>query len=286
MKASSILALGLAASIAGVVPALAQENNTGTDQTTTGQTAEQAGQETGATGASGEIRPLTITCQDLSPGNYVELSVTDSGTGMPPEVVARALDPFFTTKGVAKGTGLGLSQVYGMARQAGGTVRIESRLGEGTTVRVLLPRTETVPEDRDGLSTLPEPSPEGPGASILVVDDDPDVRAMLLASLDALGYQALEAQDGATGLSVLTESQADLMLVDFAMPDMTGAEVALAARKQRPDLPIVFISGYSDTAAIEAAAGKDPVMLRKPFPVDELQVVLRKVLARPSPDWC
>ncbi|TNC59690.1 hybrid sensor histidine kinase/response regulator [Rubellimicrobium roseum] len=233
----------------------------------------------------GELRITTALRQvgqdaELSPGEYVELSVIDTGTGMSPEVLARALDPFFTTKDVGKGTGLGLSQVYGIARQTGGTVRIESRIGQGTTVRILLPRTIERPEPGPDPETTPDAKSDGPQATVLVVDDDPDVRAMLVASLDALGYRVLEAQDGAAGLSMLRDSQPDLLLVDFAMPNMTGAEVARAVQAQRPGLPIVFMSGYSDSEAIEAAAGQEAVMLRKPFRIHDLQSVLDGALGR------
>jgi PAS domain S-box-containing protein len=214
---------------------------------------------------------------ELQAGEYTELSVTDTGTGMAPEVAARAFDPFFTTKGVGKGTGLGLSQVYGIARQTGGSVRIESKPGSGTTIRVYLPATDLTPAtvEPSEASTL---SHEQPGAAILVVDDDPDVRQLLAASLDALGYHVREAHDGPSGLASLGEHRPDLMVLDFAMPGMNGAEVAAAARQRYPDLPIVFASGYSDTAAIEAAVGSDAILLRKPFRIDELQTVVAVVL--------
>jgi CheY-like chemotaxis protein len=214
---------------------------------------------------------------EIKPGEYIELSVADTGTGMPPEVVARAFDPFFTTKGVGKGTGLGLSQVYGLARQTGGTVRIDSRPGEGTTVSILLPKTsmpaqvepETGPDGQIG---------QGAAATVLVVDDDPDIRRVFVDSLEALDYRVIEASDGPSGLAALDRSEPDLLMVDFAMPGMNGAEVARAARERRPNLPIVFASGYADTGAIEAAAGKDAVVLRKPFRVADLQTVLDEVL--------
>jgi PAS domain S-box-containing protein len=214
---------------------------------------------------------------ELAPGEYVELSVADTGTGMPPEIAARAFDPFFTTKGVGKGTGLGLSQVYGVAKQTGGTVRIESRAGAGTTVRILLPVTETeaagAASDEAGAEVVP-----GRPATILVVDDDPDVRRVLADSLDALGYRVIEAEDGPTGLAALDAHAPDLMMLDFAMPGMNGAEVARQAREGRPGLPVVFASGYADTAAIEGALGPDVLVLRKPFRVDELQAVIAGAL--------
>jgi PAS domain S-box-containing protein len=218
---------------------------------------------------------------ELEAGEYIELSVSDTGTGMDPDVAARALDPFFTTKGVGKGTGLGLSQVYGIARQSGGTVRIDSKLGVGTTIRIYLPVTgqEPIKAEPNEASVYEDGQPS---ATILVVDDDPDVRQLLAASLDALGYQVREASDGKGGLLALEESQPDLLVLDFAMPGMNGAEVAAAARLIYPTLPIVFASGYSDTATIEAAVGPGAIMLRKPFRLDELQTVLAAVLTQHS----
>jgi PAS domain S-box-containing protein len=228
--------------------------------------------------AGGTLRIETRTRQAsddpyLATGRYVELAVCDDGTGMAPDVAERAMDPFFTTKGVGKGTGLGLSQVFGMAKQAGGTVRIESREGAGTTVRVLLPRTDAAAEApvREGDADAFEEKSAG---TVLVVDDDPDVRRMLVESLDALGYRVREAEDGPTALSDLEDQLPDVLMVDYAMPVMNGAELAKAVRAKAPDLPIVFASGYSDTAAIEAAAGKNTPLLRKPFRLAELQEVL------------
>lgn len=223
-------------------------------------------------------RPYATKGDDeLQAGAYTELSVTDTGIGMDPHVAARAFDPFFTTKGVGKGTGLGLSQVYGIARQSGGTVRIESKPGAGTMIRVFLPTTGmrlTPVEPGPGV----EPTKEQASATVLVVDDDRDVRELLAASLDALGYQVREAHDGPSALVALSERAPDLMVCDFAMPEMNGAEVATKARQILPGLPIVFASGYSDTAAIEAAVGPDAVLLRKPFRLDQLQSVLAAVL--------
>jgi PAS domain S-box-containing protein len=216
---------------------------------------------------------------ELLPGEYVELSVTDTGSGMPPDVAARAFDPFFTTKGPGKGTGLGLSQVYGIARQAGGSVRIETRPGAGTTVRMLLPRTAALPAAEEG-GAAPRGGPDRASACVLVVDDDPDMRRVLVASLETLGYGVLEAEDGPSGLAVLDRGAPDLLLLDFAMPGMNGAEVARLVRQRRPELPIVFASGYADTAAIEGAAGPEARVLRKPFRMEELQAVLAEALRR------
>jgi PAS domain S-box-containing protein len=231
----------------------------------------------------GELRVATVSRRlekdpELGPGEYVEVAVTDSGTGMPPEIVARAFDPFFTTKGVGKGTGLGLSQVYGVARQTGGTARIDSRPGEGTTVRILLPRT-TAPAQSEPGGSHEANARAKTTATVLVVDDDPDIRRVLVDLLEALGYGVIEASDGPSGLAELERRAPDVMMVDFAMPSMNGAEVAKAAREKWPDLPIVFASGYSDTAAIESAVGADAIMLRKPFRVDDLQAILAATLA-------
>ncbi len=215
---------------------------------------------------------------ELADGPYVELAVSDTGTGMPAEVMARAFDPFFTTKGVGKGTGLGLSQVYGAVRQAGGTVRIDSRLGEGTTVRLFLPQTCTREQQDDARV-------DGVGqgeisARVLVVDDDPDVRRFMLESLDALGLEVTTAEDGPSGLSELERCDPDVVILDFSMPGMNGADVAKLIRQKRPRLPIIFATGFAESAAIEAAGPPDTPVLRKPFGVGELQATLAEVLGQ------
>ncbi|MBS0641174.1 MAG: response regulator [Proteobacteria bacterium] len=216
---------------------------------------------------------------DLLPGDYVELSVTDSGTGMPAEVAACAFDPFFTTKEVGKGTGLGLSQVYGIARQAGGTAQLESRPGEGTTVRMLLRATEAT-TDATAAPVAPDPDETAHSATVLVVDDDPSVRSYLSEALDSLGYRVVEAPNGSAALDTLEQTKPDAMLVDFAMPGLNGAEVAKAAQTKLPRLPIIFASGYADTAAIADAACATARVLRKPFRMDELQRVVAAALRK------
>ena len=228
-------------------------------------------------------RPVVLAGDaQLQPGDYIEIDVRDTGTGMPPEVLSRAFDPFFTTKGVGKGTGLGLSQVYGMARHAGGTARIESRPGEGTTVSLLLRRAST-PVDRgsddDGLSG-PEAEER---AAVLVVDDDPDVRSLLADMLAALGYAASFAADGPSALAALDRAIPDVVLMDFAMPGMNGAEVARAALERHPGLRIVFASGHADTDQIDAALGPSAIQLRKPFRMGDLAALLTRVLADGGP---
>jgi PAS domain S-box-containing protein len=214
---------------------------------------------------------------EAPPGDYLLLEVSDSGPGMPPDVLRRAFDPFFTTKGVGKGTGLGLSQVYGMARQAGGTARITTKAGKGTTVTLLLRCTESAVADqpRDGSSG---DIGKGPSATVLVVDDDPDVRRFIADTLDALGYIVMEAENGFAGLAALERSTPDVLLVDFAMPGMNGAEMARAALDKSPGLKVVFASGYSDTDAISTAVGAEVSMLRKPFRIEELESMVAAVL--------
>ena len=215
---------------------------------------------------------------ELQPGDYLELSVTDTGCGMSAEVVARAFDPFFTTKDVGKGTGLGLSQVYGMARQAGGTVRIVSTPGRGTTIRILLRATsrEAVTETAVARHHIETAARE----TILIVDDDPDVRQFLTDSLDTFGYKTIAAADGASGLDVLERECPDLMIVDYAMPGMTGAQLAALARTKHPDLPILFASGYAETTALENALDEKASILRKPFRLDVLQTTIAGILSR------
>jgi CheY-like chemotaxis protein len=216
---------------------------------------------------------------DLPAGDYVELSVTDSGSGMPAEVQAKAFDPFFTTKGIGEGTGLGLSQVYGIARQAGGTARIESEEGKGTVVRLYLPLLTLQPAAAAEPERPAAAKAAARAATILLIDDDPDIRGVLAASLETLGYAVIAAENGAAGLEALEQRIPDLVVVDFAMPGMNGAEFATAARNRKPGLPIVFASGYAETAAIEKAAGPHAVVLRKPFRIDELETVVAAALS-------
>jgi len=217
---------------------------------------------------------------ELGPGRYVVISVADTGSGMPPEVLARAMEPFFTTKGIGQGTGLGLSQVYGIARQSGGDVRIESSAGRGTTVRILL--REAGRAARPDGNTAIDPSSlsqldQGPLGSVLVVDDDEDVRGIFVAGLEAYGYRVYEAADGPAALHMLEQGMTmDVAVVDFAMPRMNGAALARAARRLQPGLPIVFASGYADTAAFEAVP--DATILRKPIQIAELADAVRRTL--------
>ena len=207
--------------------------------------------------------------------------MSDTGTGMPPDIVARAFDPFFTTKGVGKGTGLGLSQVYGMAQQAGGTARIVSEPGSGPSISIFLRITlDVATQNLKNMNR--DIAPAGAAATVLVIDDDPDVRRFLVETLDSFGYAVLEADDGPAGLDVLARVTPDVMVVDYAMPGMTGADVARQARIKHPKLPILFASGYAETRALEDVSDENTRILRKPFRVDDLQDAMRDVLGRQS----
>jgi signal transduction histidine kinase len=227
---------------------------------------------------------LTIAAQrldvqddpDLTDGEYLELAVTDTGAGMSEDVIERAFDPFFTTKQVGQGTGLGLSMVYGVARQSGGVARIRSRVGQGTTVSVILPRTLQAAAEQK-VSADAEPGAAPVRARVLVVDDEPEVRRVLAETLEELGHETAVAAGGQEALDLLAASSFDLLMLDFAMPGMNGAEVATAARALRPDQKLIFVTGYADTGAIEAAAA-DSLILRKPFRASEVAQAVQSAL--------
>jgi CheY-like chemotaxis protein len=215
---------------------------------------------------------------DLAVGPPVRLTVSDSGAGMAPDVLARAFEPFFTTKGVGKGTGLGLSQVFGLAERAGGTARIESRVGQGTSVHIILPSALPSRTEAGAGSDADRGSAWAGGGKVLVIDDDPGVREVLVGHLQDLGLAVAQASDGPSGLDMLDTTAPDLLLVDFAMPGMNGAEVVRAARARFPDLPVVFVSGYADSDAIDRAVGQNALILRKPFRAHELRAILAEAL--------
>lgn len=214
---------------------------------------------------------------------YVELCVTDTGSGMTEEVRARAAEPFFTTKRVGHGTGLGLSQVYAVARESGGSLQIDSALNQGATIRMLLPLApagSVAPAPPSAPATSQAPQPRiNPFASILVVDDDKLVRRFMTESLRSLGYEVRDAADGADALMILDERRFDLLLADFAMPGMNGAELARAAQLKHPGLPVLIVSGYADSAAVEAVLGTTK-QLRKPFDMAELGAAVADTLKK------
>jgi CheY-like chemotaxis protein len=217
---------------------------------------------------------------ELSPGQYISLCVTDTGTGMTPEVMKRAFDPFHTTKPLGEGTGLGLSMIHGFARQSGGQIRIYSEPGHGTTMCLYLPRHHG--EVQEPVMAPAEPTLRARHAeTVLVVDDEPTVRMLVTEVLEDLGYTSISAGDGAAGLKVLeSRVRIDLLVTDVGLPGgMNGRQVADAARKLRPDLKVLFITGYAQNAAVGngyLAAGMH--VLTKPFAVDTLARRIRDVL--------
>ncbi|WP_310468224.1 PAS domain S-box protein [Sphingomonas sp.] len=215
----------------------------------------------------------------LADGDYVELAITDTGEGMNADVASRAFEPFFTTKEVGKGTGLGLSMVYGMARQSGGSVTIDSEPGHGTTVRLLFRAADQPVAEHAGEEEVAAAPQARRRARVLVIDDDPDVRSFICESLAEQGLKVREAADGKSGLDAIAAERPDLVVLDFIMPGLSGAEVASRILAERPDQAILFVSGYSETEAIRAIAPNAP-LLAKPFRADALAKAVRSALER------
>lgn len=218
--------------------------------------------------------------RELPPGQYVSLCVTDTGTGMPPEVVARAFDPFFTTKPLGAGTGLGLSMIYGFVRQSGGQVRIYSELNQGTTMCLYLPRhAGDVEDDIDQRSS--NGSFDGHGETVLVVDDEDVVRMLICDVLQEAGYRVIEAADGTGGMKVLqSDARLDLLVTDVGLPGgMNGRQLADAGRVLRPDLKVLFITGYAENAAIGHGHLETGMqVITKPFAVEVLGEKVRQMI--------
>jgi signal transduction histidine kinase/ActR/RegA family two-component response regulator len=218
---------------------------------------------------------------EVEAGQYVLICVTDTGTGMAPEVAERAFDPFYTTKGVGKGTGLGLSQVFGFVKQSGGHVKIYSEIGQGTTVRVYLPRhlgEAAAAENPTIAAPLRAGSPE---TIVLVVEDEDQVRHMTVDALRELGYTVVQASDGNQALEQLrVQPRIDLMFTDIVMPDMTGRVLADRAQVERPDLKVLYTTGYTRNAVVHNGV-LDPgvAFLPKPFTLDALALKVSEVLS-------
>jgi signal transduction histidine kinase len=217
---------------------------------------------------------------DLPPGQYISLCVTDTGAGMAPDIVARAFDPFFTTKPLGQGTGLGLSMIYGFVRQSGGQVRIYSEPGQGTTMRLYLPRYRgEVPEAEEQAGA--DAIDRGAGETVLIIDDEPTLRMLLSDVLEDAGYRVLTAADGPSGLKFIqSDMRIDLLITDVGLPGgMNGRQVADAARTQRPNLRVLFITGYAENAAI-GNGHLEPGMeiLTKPFEISILGSKVREML--------
>jgi CheY-like chemotaxis protein len=227
------------------------------------------------------IDERTARERDMPTGQYVSLSVTDTGTGMPPEVVARAFDPFFTTKPTGQGTGLGLSMVFGFARQSGGQVRIYSEVGQGTTMCLYLPRHYGKEEVDAPVKSAEAPRAEA-GETVLVVDDEPTVRMLVTEILEELGYATIEAADGASGMKVLQSgAPVDLLITDVGLPGgMSGRQLADACRAARPGLKVLYITGYAENALV-GNSQLEPGMqvITKPFALEALASRIKDILA-------
>jgi signal transduction histidine kinase len=222
---------------------------------------------------------FTAAYGTLTPGDYVELSVSDTGCGIPENVMGRVFDPFFTTKPIGQGTGLGLSMIYGFARQSRGHVTLHSEVGKGTTVSLFLPRfigeiTANLPAD----PTLPPFA--NAGETVLIVEDDPAVRVLVSAVLKELGYAFVEASDADTAVPIIESDQRiDLMISDVGLPGMNGRQLAEIGRQIRPDLKVLFITGYAEHAAVRGGF-LDPGMqlITKPFTFDLLTAKVREMI--------
>ncbi len=215
-------------------------------------------------------------------GDYVEISVTDTGTGMPAEVLAKVFDPFYTTKPLGHGTGLGLSMIYGFVQQSRGHIVVESREGQGTNIRIFLPRhvgamaAEVVSSNTS--------TPTGTGETVLVIEDDDSVRLLVMQVLEELGYQAIETADGRQAVPILESSRhLDLLISDVGLPGLNGRQLAEIAREQRPDLPILFMTGYARQATDQAEfldGGME--IISKPFAIEQLGRRIGEILQRRS----
>ncbi|MFL5257047.1 MAG: response regulator [Rhodopila sp.] len=228
------------------------------------------------------------TLPEAEPGEYAVLCVADTGCGMLPEVIARAFDPFFTTKPLGQGTGLGLSMVYGFVQQSGGHVQINSKVGQGTTVRLYLPRHDGAEQASPSEHGSAVPAQAVAQGTVLVVDDEPPVRMLISDVLIDLGYAVKVAWDGPSALQTLSaHDRVDLLVTDVGMPGgMNGRQLADAAREQRPGLKVLFITGYADTILSgKGLLGTGMAVMTKPFAISDLAAKIRDMMANdPNPE--
>ncbi|MBH3439942.1 GAF domain-containing protein [Pseudomonas luteola] len=218
--------------------------------------------------------------RNIKPGQYVCISVTDTGVGMPRKVIERAFDPFFTTKPIGQGTGLGLSMIYGFIRQSEGHATIYSEVGIGTTVKLYLPRFQGSHEEDREETGLTDTYRTEHGETVLIVEDEPIVRELIVEVLKDLGYKALQAHDGPSGLKIIQSSQPiDLLITDIGLPGLNGRQLADAARELRSDLKVLFITGYAENATL-ASGFLEPgmEMVTKPFAVEKLAIRIREMI--------
>jgi signal transduction histidine kinase len=223
---------------------------------------------------------------ELAAGDYVRISVSDTGSGMPPEVIERVFEPFFTTKPVGKGTGLGLSQIFGFARESGGDVVIDSTVGVGSTVSLYLPRSHEEADPAAVHHAAPaETAAAGTGISILVVEDDPRVSRATVGALEELGYRPIACAGGREALEILEreEGRIELVVTDIMMPEMTGPELVAAVTARWPSIAILYVTGYVGEAGGEQLSGHE--ILRKPFTVAALAGAVAGALARRPSEW-
>ena len=222
---------------------------------------------------------------DVRAGEYVRIAVRDTGCGMTPEVIERAFEPFFTTKEVGKGTGLGLSQIFGFAHQSGGEVGIESEVGVGTTVSLYLPRTQVEAAEvrmHPTMQQRTEAELTVPGARILLVEDDPRVRAATVGALEDLDYEPVSCSSGAEAIALFESQEFDLVISDVIMPEMTGPELVRELKARRPQTAILFVTGYVGDGETDDLVGYE--LLRKPFTVGALANAVSTALRRDAPE--
>jgi CheY-like chemotaxis protein len=233
------------------------------------------------------IKTLNITLDDtyrgeqtfIRPGHYVVLSVSDNGLGMDKETQSRIFEPFFTTKEKGKGTGLGLSTVYGIVKQTGGYVLVQSDVGRGTTFHIYLPRVEEPAESYGSVPTARTPA--GGSETVLLVEDEESVRQLVRETLEAKGYHVLEAEHGQVGLAVAAahKDAIDLLITDVVMPGMSGRELAQRLVETRPHTKVLYLSGYTEDAIVsEGTIEKGMAFLQKPFTLHNLSRKVREVL--------
>lgn len=219
--------------------------------------------------------------EGVEDGEYLAIAVADNGIGMSPEIAQRVFEPFFTTKPIGAGSGLGLSMVFGMTRQSGGTVMLDSTLGSGTTVTIYLRRAGTRQSSNEiDDSVDPRDVEKLKGLTLLVVDDEPDVRDVIATIVSDFGCSALQARDGHHALQLIAEHRPSVMIIDFAMPGMNGADVARIALAREPDIRVVFATGFSQSTAIIDVMGSAAIVLRKPFTAGDLARALARAVER------
>ena len=228
-----------------------------------------------------ETANIQLSERDIEAGQYIAICVTDTGCGMPPDVLARAFDPFYTTKPAGQGTGLGLSMIYGFAKQSGGHVRLSSKVGHGTTVSIYLPCHSGTPEEETELKKSRPVARAARGETVLIADDEPTVRMLITEVLEELGYSAIEVADSASGLQVLqSDVRIDLLITDVGLPgSMNGRQMAEAGRQCRLKLPVLFITGYAEGAAFGGDL-LEPGMyvMTKPFAMEAMASRIKDII--------